>query len=199
MVVLVSSALGFGWLLTRVISDFSLFEASLLTLIALVFVLHIAYHLLRLPVVTNLEEIEDDEEDEEEDEEDYPIPIERFHKSNQPEIVEDSFRYEIANAIYRTLAKSPKARGAMSDSQLKELSIRLIDIAVAILKRRPRNIPRVHVSTAALRHEMERIEQKPYDDTILEEAAAAINEELEANDELADVIRHKNWKELMLH
>lgn len=195
MVVLVSTALGFGWLLTRVISDFSLFEASLLTLIALVFVLYIAYHLLRLPVVTNLEEIEDDEEDEEL----YPIPIERFHKSNQPEIVEDSFRYEIANAIYRTLAKSPKARGSMSDSQLKELSIRLIDIAVAILKRRPRNIQRVHVSAAALRHEMERIEQKPYDDTILEEAAAAINEELEANNELADVIRHKNWKELMLN
>lgn len=140
----------------------------------------------------------DEDEEFEEEEEAYPIPAGRFYKSNQERTLEAWFRYEIANAIYTALDESPKARGSMNDSQLKELAIRLIDIAVAILKRRPANAPRLAVSAVALRQEMERIEQTPYDESILEEASEAINEEVEANDDLAAVIRNKSWKQRMV-
>ena len=192
--VLIGGALGLGWLLTRVVSDFSLFEASLLILIALIFVLHLGYQIFRTPAKVS----SNDEDGFEEDEEDYPIPAGRFYKSDQERTLEAWFRYEIANAIYVSLDESPKARGSMNDSQLKELSIRLIDLAVAILKRRPHDTPRITISASALRHEMERIEQTPYDAPILEEASVAINEEIEANNDLANVIRNKNWKQLMV-
>ncbi|HEX6385585.1 MAG TPA: hypothetical protein VF177_13020 [Anaerolineae bacterium] len=186
IVLLLGWSIGLGWLLTRLIPVFTLFEASLLVMFASIAIAHLGSR-LTVPMPDN--EVEEELEDEEES----PIPAGRFYKSEAEKTGEALLRYRLANSIYLDLDEQPRTTGMMSESQLEELAIRLTDIAVAILKRKSKPAGRIAVTIPALVREMEKRGQRPYDDDILKVAVASINEQLFFDLDLLEVVREKGW------
>jgi hypothetical protein len=181
-------ALGLGWVLTRFL-PFSLFEATLLSMIAALVTWTIWRNILS--------SVQDSGFEEEETEPDLnEIPLSRFCKTDADRTWENLFRYEIANTVYEDFLDSPGRTGQMNERQLQELSIRLTDAAIAALKTKSPRTKRLRVSTGMLKHEMTKMGQQPYDDDILDTAVSAINDELIASqEELREVIRRKSWDE----
>jgi len=181
-------ALGVGWILTRFL-PLSLFEATLLGMIAAL----VTWNFWR----NVLSPIETSGPDEEELESDlYEIPPSRFYKTDADKTWQNWFRYVLANTVYEDFLDSPGRIGQMNDRQLQELSIRLTDAAIGALKVKSPRTRRWEVSQGALKNEMIKIGQQPYDDDILDTAVGAINDELSyLQDELREVIRGKLWDE----
>jgi hypothetical protein len=181
-------ALGLGWVLTRFLS-FSLFEATLLSMIAALVTWAIWRNVLSL--------VQDSGFDEEETEPDLnEIPLSRFCRTDADRTWENLFRYEIANTVYAGFLDSPGRIGQMNERQLQELSIRLTDTAIAALKVKSPRTKRLRMTKGMLKHEMTKMGQQPYDDDILDTAVSAINDELIASqEELKEVIRGKSWDE----
>jgi len=184
-------ALGVGWVLARFL-PFSLFEATLLSMIAAMIIWTVWRNLLSA--------IRDfgsyDEDDEEEPAWDLDeIPPSRFYKTDADRTWENWFRYILANTTYQDSLDSGWT-AHMNDRQLQELSIRLADAATAALKAKSSHTKRLRVSKGMLQHEMTKMGQQPYDDDILDIAVNAINDELGAlQEKLRDVIRGKLWDE----
>jgi hypothetical protein len=181
-------ALGLGWILTRFL-PFSLFEATLLGMIAAMVTWNFWRNVLS-PIETfgpGEEELESDLDE---------IPPSRFYKTDADKTWQNWFRYVLANTVYEDFLDSPGRIGQMGDRQLQELSIRLTDAAIGTLKVKSPRTRRVGVSKGALKNEMTKMGQQPYDDDILDTAIGAINDELSyLQDELREVIRDKLWDE----
>ena len=185
-------ALGVGWILTLFL-PFSLFEATLLGMIAAIVICTVWYNILRSVEPFGFNEEYEEPELEDPDE----IPPARFYKTDADRTWENWFRYILANVTYEDfLDLGWTAR--MNDRQLQELSIRLTDVAIAALKGKSSRTKRLRVSKGMLKNEMTKMGQQPYDDDILDIAINAINDELGTlQEELRDVIRGKLWNEPM--
>ncbi len=191
----IGAAVGLGWIITRLL-PFSLFEATLLSMIALVITRTIWSSLL-----SSIEPFGPDEGDEYEEEPELDlldeIPPSRFYRTDADRTWENWFRYILANTTYEDLLDLG-GFAQMNDRQLQELSIRLADAAIAGLKTKSPRTKRLRVTRGILRHELTKMGQQPYDDDILDTAVDAINDELgDLQEELRDVIRGKSWNEPM--
>jgi hypothetical protein len=188
-------AIGIGWLLT-LFFPFSLFEGSLLGLIASVIVGTFWYNFLQ-SVPTGFKQDDYDEDDEYDYDEDYEqIPASRFYKTEADKTWEAWFRFQIANGIYVEFQDSEQPVAPMGEKQLQELAIRLADITISLLKSKSPRAKQLKLSETALKREMHKMGQRPYDDDILELAVMAINEELDFHyEDIIMVIRSKMWDE----
>ncbi|MFQ5813671.1 MAG: hypothetical protein ACE5I2_10870 [Anaerolineae bacterium] len=187
-------ALGVGWILTLFL-PFSLFEATLLGMIAAMIIWTIWRNILRSSDTFDFYEGEEEEDEETEPDLD-EIPISRFCGTDADRTWENWFRYLIANTIYEDLLDSPGWIGQMNEEYLQELSIRLTDAAIATLKRKSPRTKRLRVTKGMLKQEMTKMGQQPYDDDILDTAVSATNVELvSSQEELREVIREKLWDE----
>jgi len=184
-------ALGVGWILTLFL-PFSLFEATLLVMIAALVIWTIWRNILRSADTFNF--YEDEEETEEPDLNE--IPMSRFCRTDADRTWENWFRYLIANTVYEDFLDSPGLIPQMNERQLQELSIRLADAAIAALKRKSPRTKRLRVTRGMLKHEIIGMGQQPYDDDILDTAVSAIEVELiSSQEELREVVRGKLWDE----
>jgi hypothetical protein len=183
-------ALGVGWILARFL-PFSLFEATLLGMIATLITWTIWHNIL-----SSVGDFGSYDEDEEEPEWDFAeIPPSRFYKTDADKTWENWFRYILANSTYEDFL-SLGWTAQMNEAQLKELSIRLTDAAIAGLKAKSPRTKRLRVSRGMLKNELTKTGQKPYDDDILDIAVSATNDELDfLQEELREVIRRKLWDE----
>ncbi len=191
-------ALGVGWLLRLILPSFSLFEASLLGIIASAVVGFFWYNFINSIPEVRLGQDEDyDEEAYDYDEDIYEmIPASRFYKTNADKTWEAWFRYQIANGIYVEFQDSPQPVAPMGEKQLQELAIRLADVAISLLKGKTARTKRLKVSVATLKRQMTKIGQRPYDDDIVQLAVEAINEEVDYHyEDITTVIRAKLWSE----
>jgi hypothetical protein len=188
-------AMGIGWLLTLFL-PFNLFEASLLGLIASVIVGTFWYNFLQsVPVGLGQDGDYDYDEDEYDYDEDYEqIPPSRFYKTESDRTWEAWFRFQIANGIYVEFQDSEQPVAPMGEKQLQELAIRLADMTISLLKTKSSRAKQLKVTVAALKRQMNKMGQRPYDDDILELAAMAINDELDFHyEDIMMAIRSKMW------
>ncbi|HHJ07505.1 MAG TPA: hypothetical protein ENK24_08385 [Anaerolineae bacterium] len=187
-------AIGVGWLLTLFL-PFSLFEGALLGIISAGMVAFALQRILSSEISPFSDYDDDDDEGELFDVLDSyeVIPENRFYKDKTGKTWEAWVKHEIANGIYEEMQDSDITFASMGKQQLQELAIRLADIGIAVLKTKAKNRT-LRVTVANLRNRMKKINQRPYDDDILELAAEAINDELEY-EETIDVIRGKLWRQ----
>ena len=184
-------ALGLGWILTLFL-PFTLFEASLLGIIASIIVGSVWYNLLgSIPGLDNREYLPDEDYLDFDDE---GIPASKFYKTNAGRTWEAWFRYQIANGIYVEFQDSPSPVAPLGEKQLQELAIRLADITIALLKARPSQSKQLKVTMSTVKRQMTKMGQRPYDDNILRLAITAINEDLDYHyEDLTEVIRARLW------
>jgi hypothetical protein len=190
LAVVIGWSLGVGWVLTQ-LTDFTLFEGTLVGLLASFMAALIWRNILRAIPGFGYDEDNGEFEPEEEEDEFAEIPATKFYKNEEDKTWEAWFRYEIANSIFLEFQESPQPVAPMGEKQLQELAIRLADIAVSIFKRK-KSRPKT-ITQTALKQEMAQMGQRPYDDTILMLAVDAINEELNYNEEIGEVIAAKLW------
>jgi hypothetical protein len=190
-------AIGIGWLLTLFL-PFNLFEASLLGLIASVIVGTFWYNFLQsVPVGLKQDEYDYDEDEDEYDEEYNQIPATRFYETEADKTWEAWFRFQIANGIYVEFQDAEQPVAPMGEKQLQELAIRLADITISLLKTKSPRAKQLKISVPALKRQMNKMGQRPYDDDILELAAEAINEELDYHyEDVIMVVRSRMWNKL---
>jgi hypothetical protein len=150
------------------------------------------FNILNLPAEFNLKQYSDD--DEFDDDEYNYIAAPRFYKSNAEKTWEAWIRFQLANSIYVEFQESPSPVAQTGEKQLQELAIRLTDIAIPIIKAKSPRSKKISVSLSAMKKQMTKINQRPYDDKILKLAIAAINEDLDYHyQDVMDVIRAKLW------
>jgi hypothetical protein len=200
LILVLGLAIGIGWLLTLIL-PFTLFEGTLLGMIASIIIGAIWYNFFRsVPdFIPGSYGFDYDEDEDEEDDFDFDeIPVSRFYKTDADKTWETWFRYEIANGIYVEFQDSPKQIAPLGDKQMQELAVRLADIGVSILKTKSARAKQFKISKAMLKRQMTKMGQQPYDDDILSLAATAINENLDYYyEDLINVIRNKSWHERM--
>lgn len=195
MLLLFGWSLGWGWLITRLLS-FTLFEGTLVALlISLAVITALSRIILNTPPPDSLW-LEDDWDDEV-GEEDYTIPSTRFWKRDNERTAEKFTHYVLANEIYTQASDSPKTRGFMGEQQLQELSIRLGELALQVLKRKRKNARDLSITISQLQQQMAQMNLQPYDPEILALAVNVVNELLVEDDDddgmLSDIIRQKLW------
>ena len=135
-------------------------------------------------------------EEQEEGYRDDLIPESRFWSSGE-RTWENWSRYMLANSICEDLVDSPGWIGTMDESQQQELSIRLADAAVGVLKASQFHARRLRVSRGILRQQMVKMGQQPCEDALLNLAITAVNGELvHLEEELREVVRGHLWDEL---
>ena len=182
-------AIGLGWVLGRFL-PLSLFEGALLAILATGIVVYIGRNLLAVGLP------DADEADEEEEEEEDFISPDRFYETEQDKTWEAWLRYRFANVIYEYLLTGPPFIISMSDRQLENMSIRLADAGVALLRsggRSRKKPPRITIAT--LRRQMKEMEMRPYNDEILRLAVEAFHEEMDFGG-VQEVIEGNLWDEL---
>lgn len=174
-----------GWLFSRWLS-FSFLSAAWLPLgSAFVFMYYF---------FSDLKEVREEMEEEGWlDEEDMPIPRIRFMRDDSEQTGEALFRYIIANAICRRMNETPSVKGSMDSTEVQELSIRLADAAVFVLRRKPARTQRFQVTVSALRKAFNQMGQQPYEDDILGLAVSAVNTQLMLDTDLEDIARSRRW------
>lgn len=178
-------AMGLGWLVLLFL-PFTLFEATLLVLVAFIPVGFFWYNIMV--------SISDFAAEPYDDYEEYEIPATRFFETEQDKTWEAWFRFQIANSIYDEFQISPQPVAPMGDKQLQELAIRLADTAMSLLKSKTTRAKRLTITLNALKRQMTKAGQRPYDDDILRLAVEAINDTLDFQEEvLRHVIQHKLW------
>ncbi len=178
-------SLGVGWVLT-LFSPFSLFEGTLLSMIAILASGVVWYTIFRSVPTLEFEEENGFEEDE--------ISERRFWRTSGERTWENWFRYVLANAIYEDLVESPRWMGGMGERQQQELSIRLADAALGVLKTRTSRAERLRVTRGMLRQQLVKGGQRPYEDELLDLAVAAVNVELvHLEEDLREVARGQMW------
>ena len=196
---LVGWALGLGWLLSRLVSSLTLFEATLLALLPTLLFAHWLLNMLSETLSsynearTDSEEVYDlgSAEDQFTDEEIYPIPLSQFTKG-QRLVGEHVVLLEFANGIYHRMQTTPGGVGLMGDVQAQQLAIRLAEFAVKVLK--SKRSGRFEISLTALKKQMEKDGQRPYDNDILRLAVDEVNELLEGDEDVIVVTRSKGWQ-----
>lgn len=193
MALVLGFAIGVGWLITLFL-PFSLFEASLLALIASIVVGSSWYYVLG-SILGLRDEIPDEDYYETYNDDFDQIPSDRFYQSSNDKTWEAWLRHHLANSIYFEFQESPQPVAPMGRKQIQELAIRLADMSVDILKSKSVRAKRLNISATTLKKQMKKIGQRPYDDDILGLAASAINTEVSYHyEELLRVIHTKLWK-----
>jgi hypothetical protein len=171
LVLVLGISLGGGWLLTRFL-PFSLFEATLLTMLASTIVGVIWYRLLRTFPEGESEESFGEEAAYGPDQ----IPASQFYQTDLDKTWEAWLRYRIANYIHWRFQGAPNQIAPLDDKQVQALAIRLAEIGVAALKAKPAHTTRLRITRAELRRQMSKMGQQPYTDDILGLAVLGINE-----------------------
>ena len=180
-------SLGIGWLLTLFL-PFSLFEATLLGMLAAVVTALVWYSIFRSLFVSEFMDEDESEPDE--------IPESRFWESPVDRTWKNWFRYVLANSVYEGFFDSPSVLTVMKEKQLQELSIRLADTALGGLETKSPRTKRLRVSKGMLKQQLIKMGQQPYDDDILGAAVAAMNVDLRLLEEsLRTAIREQLWDE----
>jgi hypothetical protein len=190
--------MGWGWLLTR-FTALSLFEAALLVMLPTLLLINrliafisdaiSSFERVRSPI----DEYEPDEVDDYfNDEDTYPIPLNQLTKGKEP-MGEDIVMLEFSNGIYGRLTEEGKV-GFMGDAQVRQLAIRLAEFAVKILKNKRGGGYRI--SLTAVKKQMEKDGQRPYDNDILSLAIEEVNELLASDEDVIMVTRSKSWRAL---
>ena len=203
--ILLGIAMGIGSTLAR-LSSFSLFEATLLSLISIGIVSLLFYRLVQSFIGFLISS-----SDEEEGEDEYSldtetskeqgftykeIPVSRFDETGGERTWQTWLRYQLANDIYMEFQETPEHVPNMNDRQLQELTIRLADITIAILRAKTIQAKRLRIPMSRFKQQMVRMDQKPYDDDILVVALGAINLDIDHYyDEILGVIQNKQWDE----
>lgn len=201
LALLLGWSLGLGWLLTQFVPALSLFEGGLLVMLATFAVAYLAARIVSaLSEIANLspsefadEEADDDDAEEEAWEE--VFPLEQFQQAGNPLTWEVFFKHRLANWIYTDISTELRSAHLANPGQRQALALRLTDVAFDVLKGH-KSISRVSLTLAAMKKEMERAGQRPYDDDILQIAVGATNLLLASDAELAQVARQKRWGEL---
>ena len=198
--VIIAWSVGVGWLVAKLL-PFTLFEATLLAMLASLLAIFMVGRLMNL---SNEAELEDTAVSSDT----FPpgsfvlpedgIPASRFVQSEEDETDESWFRYQIANDIYDDLLAELDLDATMGETQVKELAVRLTDVVTAVFKARPKKprSQRVSITVAQLKKQMDKMELRPYDNDILKTTANAVNERLSYDDELADIVRQKTWNDI---
>jgi hypothetical protein len=191
-------AMGLGWLLSRLVSSLTLFEATLLALLPTLLFAHRLLNMLS-EAVTSYGESRTEEDEPPDlpgdadyfvDEDAYPIPLSQLTKGKRP-VGEDIVLLEFANGIYIRLTAEGKV-GFMGDAQVQQLAIRLAEFAVKVVK--SKRSGQLKVSMTALKKQMEKDGQRPYDTDILHLAADEVNELLDGDEDVIMVTRSKAWR-----
>ena len=189
LAVLLGLSLLIGWLLTLIL-PFTLFEGTLLGLIALIALSVLAINIFRGMPLPDLDEsnLSDDFRDFKQ------IPDERVYKSERDRTLENQNRLEMANRIYDEFQDTPAQFSSMSDQQQQELALRLSEIGLTILKNKPARAAQLNISKAAFKNQMQKMNQQPYSDDILDLALSGINDYIFDNfDDLSESIQTKDW------
>jgi hypothetical protein len=200
LIVVVSLALilglsiGLGWVLT-LITPFTLFEGSLLGMIAVLAVGLIWFRLLRaLPPFEPDRENNMLGDDEDEYDEEPEIPESRFWRKPEERTWENWFRYILANAIYEDVWGAGGWIGNLDERQQEDLSIRLATTALEALKKRAAQTRKLRLTPEMLRQQLVKEGQRPYDDDVLDLTVASVNIELiYLQDDLREVARNRLW------
>jgi len=190
-------SLGIGWALTLFL-PFTLFEGTLLAMTACFIIGLTWYNVIRsIPDFASGpydydEEAEDAENDLIYDE----IPMSDFYKTNADKTWEAWFQYQIANDIYIEFQDAPGRIAPMGDKQIQALAKRLADLAVSMLKTKTARAKKLKITQAALKKQIIKIGQQPYDDDILGLAVISINQNIDFYyTDLIKVIKHKSWSD----
>jgi len=193
LILVLGLSLGLGWLLSLLL-PFTLFEASLLVMVAGSMVGLIWYNLIWSPAGLPPGPYLADEADEE----NYnALPPAQFYKNNQERTWENWLRHQIANDIYLEFQDTPDRMGSMKDKELQTLAIRFADLAVSMVKTKSPRTRKLQLTKNALKRELSRQGQRP-DEAILDMALAGINDNLDFYyEELIQVVQNKTWHELM--
>ncbi|MCL4266246.1 MAG: hypothetical protein KJ069_23775 [Anaerolineae bacterium] len=193
LAVIIGWSVGVGWLLIK-ITPFTLFEASLLVMIASIVVGYGAIKIMTTNVTTPSPSpyfpppLEDEPE---------PIPAQRFYKTEAQKTNEAWFRYEMANSIYWDFEQDNDINTTMNDTEMKELAIRLSEVLVGALKsQKPKRNGRVRVTVTQMKKQMDKMGQRPYDDDIMLTAVAGINEMFDYDGELVEIVQEQTWDEM---
>lgn len=178
-------AFGGGWLLSQWLST-SFLQAGWLPLGAAFAFMYYFF--------ADLKEIREEMEEEGWlDEEELPIPRIRFMRDDSEQTGEALFRYIIANAICRRMNETPSVKGSLDSTEVQELSIRLADAAVFVLRRKSPRTQRFQLTVPVLRKAFNQMGQQPYDDDILQLAVVAVNTQLMLDEDLEDIVRSRRW------
>lgn len=191
-------AFGLGYLLRWMVPALSLFESTLLGtllgVIALYVLTYIARGLLPEELIAGHRggrwPVDDGQEHQ-------IIPQERFFKESSERTWEAWLHAELSNDIYAEFQDMPNSVSNLNATQVQELSIRLAEAGMNLIKRKTGRARRLTVSINDLRRELNRMGQRAYDDEILMMALAAINMNLNFfSDPLREVIRDQRWTQL---
>lgn len=193
LAVILGWSVGVGWLLIKV-TPFTLFEATLLVMIASIVIGYGAIKVLTTNVTAPSSSsyfppaLEDEQA---------PIPTQRFYKSEAQKTNEAWFRYEMANAIYWDFDDDDDINTSMSDTEMKELAIRLSEVLAGALKsQKPKRGGRLRVTVTQLKKQMDKMGQRPYDDDIMLTAVTSINEMFDYDESLAEIAQEQTWDEM---
>jgi hypothetical protein len=187
--VILAWSIGIGWLLTLFL-PFSWFEAAMLVLVA-----SAAIGALGVKIIATIPPESTVYPD------DFviepPIPTERFYSDTDAVTMEAWFRFEMANEIHWEFTDVPSIEQSMSETELKELAIRVTDVVVEKLKNRNSRAQSIKLTKNQLVQQMKKMELRPYDNDILEAVVSAVNERLMFDEMMADIVREKEWDDLM--
>jgi len=190
--------LGLGRVISWLIPTFSYFEATLLgTLFALI-TFYILRALRRLFIPAELLQKSSvdrwDGQEYERPDEYQTIPLERFYQNAKERTWEIWLQAEFANDIYAEFQDAPRAVANLNHTQLQELSIRLAQAGVNVIKQKTGRARHLSSTLNDLRREINSMGQRAYDEDILRMALSAINMNLNFFEvPLREVIRSKQW------
>ncbi len=182
-------SIGLGWLLTHIL-PFSLFEGSLLSMVASVIVGYVVTRLMSSVDLPFTEQSTDDEDELELPA--YSIPATRFYQTQADQTWEAWVRFELANRLDDALVEAPQVTGRMDKTQRQELAIRLADIAIPLLKAKTGKTKHIRTQLANWRQQMTKQGLKPYDDHILRLAMTTVNQTI-LHPMFDHIIRAKLW------
>lgn len=189
MAVILAWSLGIGWLLMQFL-PLAWFEAALLAMLASGATAYVGWRVLQMPLpeTTELDNGFTLFES--------AIPVGRFKADESDRREEVWFRHEIANDLYWEFKDTPSIEDSMSETEMKELAIRLTDVVVKMLKQRTSRAQQVRITKTQLKRQLNKMELRPYDDDILLAVVDSVNMSLSSDEELADIVRDKSWDEV---
>lgn len=194
-------ALGVGRLLQRVVPTFSLFEATLLSVVFGAVTGYLLRSLVRffLPIELREQATTDNSEMAKEaiaTESYHTIPAERFYHSEAERTWEAWLRSELANDIYIEFQERPNTLANLNSVQIQDLAIRMADAGLNIIKRETGRARRLRASLKDLRQELNQMGQRHYEDAVLRLALAAINMNMNFfGDKLREIIGSQRWNQ----